>query len=82
MTRGVAERDMAHPEGREIVRGLAAKSDVFVEAYRPGALEKLELGPEQIKAVNPRIVYTKEGLVFAISTPPGRAPTGRTNVTS
>src|SRR5262249_5416613 len=45
-------------EARDIVLKLAAKSDVFLEAYRPGALEKLGLGPEQVRAVNPRIVYT------------------------
>jgi crotonobetainyl-CoA:carnitine CoA-transferase CaiB-like acyl-CoA transferase len=50
--------DLKRPEAGEIVRRLAAKSDVFLEAYRPGALEKLGLGPEQVKAVNPRIVYT------------------------
>src|SRR5262249_39255781 len=32
--------------------------DVFLEAYRPGALDKLGLGAEQVKALNPRIVYT------------------------
>ena len=34
------------------------KSDVFVEANRPGALEKMGLGAEHLKAVNPKIVYT------------------------
>jgi crotonobetainyl-CoA:carnitine CoA-transferase CaiB-like acyl-CoA transferase len=37
---------------------LAGKSDVFLEAYRPGALDKLGLGSAQVKATNPRIVYT------------------------
>jgi crotonobetainyl-CoA:carnitine CoA-transferase CaiB-like acyl-CoA transferase len=37
---------------------LAAKSDVFVEANRPGALEKMGLGAEHLKAVNPKIIYT------------------------
>jgi crotonobetainyl-CoA:carnitine CoA-transferase CaiB-like acyl-CoA transferase len=50
--------DLKRPEACEILRKLAARSDVLVEAYRPGALDKLGLGPEQIKAVNPRIVYT------------------------
>lgn len=50
--------DLKRPEACEIMHRLAAKSDVLVEAYRPGALDKLGLGPDQIKAVNPRIVYT------------------------
>ena len=50
--------DLKRPEASEILRKLAAKSDVFLEAYRPGALEKLGLGAEHIKAANPRIVYT------------------------
>src|SRR5438876_146186 len=50
--------DLKRPEAQEVIRKLAAKSDVLVEAYRPGALEKMGLGAEQIKAVNPRIIYT------------------------
>jgi crotonobetainyl-CoA:carnitine CoA-transferase CaiB-like acyl-CoA transferase len=50
--------DLKRDEAREIVLKLATNSDVFLEAYRPGALEKLGLGPEQVRAVNPRIVYT------------------------
>src|SRR5882757_9046035 len=50
--------DLKAPEAQEVMRRLAAKSDVFVEANRPGALEKLGLGAEHLKAVNPKIVYT------------------------
>src|SRR5262245_64219085 len=50
--------DLKRDEAREILLKLAATSDVFLEAYRPGALEKLGLGAEQVRAVNPRIVYT------------------------
>src|SRR5438270_1359975 len=50
--------DLKREEAREIVLKLAATSDVFLEAYRPGALEKLGVGAEQVRAVNPRIVYT------------------------
>ncbi len=50
--------DLKRPEACEIIRKLAAKSDVLVEANRPGALEKLGLGGEDLKAVNPRLVYT------------------------
>src|SRR5215471_6497773 len=50
--------DLKRPEAQEIMRKLAAKSDVFVEANRPGALEKMGLGAEHLKAVNPKIIYT------------------------
>ena len=50
--------DLKQPEAQEIIRKLAAKSDVLVEAYRPGALEKMGLGAEDIKKVNPKIIYT------------------------
>jgi crotonobetainyl-CoA:carnitine CoA-transferase CaiB-like acyl-CoA transferase len=50
--------DLKRPEAIEVLRKLAAKSDVFLEAYRPGALDKLGLGAADIKKVQPRIVYT------------------------
>src|SRR5688572_3979948 len=39
--------DLKRPEAIEILRKLAVTSDVFLEAYRPGALDKLGLGPAQ-----------------------------------
>ena len=50
--------DLKQPAAREILLKLAATSDAVVEAYRPGALEKMGLGAADMKAVNPRIVYT------------------------
>ena len=50
--------DLKRPQATAILLKLAEKSDVFLEAYRPGALDKLGLGAAQVKAVNPRIVYT------------------------
>ena len=50
--------DLKEPQAIEVLRKLAGKSDVFLEAYRPGALDKLGLGSAQVKAINPRIVYT------------------------
>ena len=50
--------DLKSPQAQEVMRRLAAKSDVFVEANRPGALEKMGLGAEHLKAVNPKIIYT------------------------
>jgi formyl-CoA transferase len=45
------------PEGREIIRKLAAVSDVVVENLRPGSMDKAGLGYEGLKAENPRIIY-------------------------
>src|SRR5882757_3046670 len=50
--------DLKRPEAIDILLELAAQSDVFLEASRPGALDKLGLGAAQVKEVNPRIVYT------------------------
>jgi crotonobetainyl-CoA:carnitine CoA-transferase CaiB-like acyl-CoA transferase len=50
--------DLKQPAAREILLKLAATSDVFLEAYRPGALEKMGLGSADVKTVNPKIVYT------------------------
>jgi CoA:oxalate CoA-transferase len=50
--------DLKQPEAAEILLKLTAHSDVLIEAYRPGALEKMGLGASHVKAVNPRIIYT------------------------
>jgi CoA:oxalate CoA-transferase len=50
--------DLKRPEATEILLKLAAQSDVFVEANRPGVLDKLGLAAAQVKAINPRIIYT------------------------
>ncbi|MDR2945127.1 MAG: CoA transferase [Candidatus Adiutrix sp.] len=43
--------------GKEVFLNLVKQSDVVVENYRPGTMEKLGLGYEDLKKVNPRIVY-------------------------
>jgi len=49
--------DLHQPEGVEIALRLAAETDVIVENYRPGVMEKLGLGYEAVKALNPDVVY-------------------------
>ncbi len=49
--------DLKDPEGLEKVRKLAAGADVLIENMRRGALEKLGLGYEALKEVNPGLVY-------------------------
>ena len=43
--------------GQEILRKLVKKSDVLLENLRPGALNKMGLGYEQLKVINPRLIY-------------------------
>ena len=49
--------DLKQPAGREVVRRLAAVSDVLVENYRPGVLEKFGLGYAELSQRCPRLVY-------------------------
>jgi len=44
-------------QGREILKKLVATADVLVENYRPGAFEALGLGYEDLKKINPRLIY-------------------------
>jgi crotonobetainyl-CoA:carnitine CoA-transferase CaiB-like acyl-CoA transferase len=45
------------PEGREILRKLVARADIFGQNFRPGAAEKNGFGYEELKKVNPKLVY-------------------------
>jgi crotonobetainyl-CoA:carnitine CoA-transferase CaiB-like acyl-CoA transferase len=49
--------DLKNPEGAALVRELAARSDVVVQNFRPGAAERLGLGAEDLHAINPKLVY-------------------------
>ena len=44
-------------KGKEIFKELVKKADIVIENYRPGTMEKLGLGYDVLKEVNPRIVY-------------------------
>jgi len=54
--RGIAV-NLKDPESRELVARLAEHADVVVENFRPGTAERLGLGYEQVRAVNPGVVY-------------------------
>ena len=49
--------DLKRAECREVVRRLSATADGLIEGYRPGVMERLELGPEALIAANPKLVY-------------------------
>ena len=47
------------PEGQEIVRRLARGADIVIENFRPGALEKWNIGWEQLSTLNPRLIMVR-----------------------
>ena len=49
--------DLQRPEGAEIVQELAAESDVVLQNFRPGVIDRLGLGYDDITTVNPDVVY-------------------------
>jgi crotonobetainyl-CoA:carnitine CoA-transferase CaiB-like acyl-CoA transferase len=49
--------DMSKPEGVDLIKRLAKDADVWVENFRPGALDRLGLGYEALSAVNPSLIY-------------------------
>lgn len=49
--------DIKTPEGVALVKRLAAQADVLVEGFRPGVMERSGLGPDDLLAVNPRLIF-------------------------
>ncbi len=49
--------DLKHPDAVATVLDLVEQADVLVEGMRPGAIERLGLGPDECHARNPRLVY-------------------------
>jgi crotonobetainyl-CoA:carnitine CoA-transferase CaiB-like acyl-CoA transferase len=52
-----AQVDLRTEPGKAVLRQLIADADIFVQGYRPGALQALGFGPEDVAAINPHIVY-------------------------
>ena len=51
--------DLQKDAGQEVVRRLAAKADGFIDPFRPGVAERLNVGPDKCLALNPRLVYCR-----------------------
>ncbi|HSW20858.1 MAG TPA: CaiB/BaiF CoA-transferase family protein, partial [Ramlibacter sp.] len=49
--------DLKTDAGRQAVLGLIAKADVLIEGFRPGAMERLGLGPQQCLEASPKLIY-------------------------
>jgi crotonobetainyl-CoA:carnitine CoA-transferase CaiB-like acyl-CoA transferase len=65
--------NLAVPEGRQVIFDLAAKADVLIEAFAPGVMDRLGLGPDALHAVNPRLVSVSTCL-FGHHGPLSRVP--------
>ncbi|WP_368680344.1 CaiB/BaiF CoA-transferase family protein (plasmid) [Rhodococcus opacus] len=55
--RRVVEADLKDDADREIIRALIARADVIVEGFRPGVMERLGLGPDDLCVVHPKLIY-------------------------
>jgi formyl-CoA transferase len=51
--------NLKHPEGRRLLGRLIEHADVFIENFAPGIIERLGFGYDEVRAVNPRIVYAQ-----------------------
>ncbi|MGW8435375.1 CaiB/BaiF CoA transferase family protein [Nocardiopsis sp. NPDC055879] len=50
--------DLSGEQGKKVLKDLVAKADVLLENFRPGTMEKLGVGYEVLKEINPALVYT------------------------
>lgn len=49
--------DMKKPEGKEVFTSLVQDADVLIQNFRPGAMDRLGFGYEDVKKINPSIIY-------------------------
>ena len=49
--------NLKDPRGKDLLRRLVATSDVLVENFRPGVMDRLELGYDLLRGDNPRLIY-------------------------
>lgn len=49
--------DLKHPRGKEVLKGLARRSDVVLENFKPGTMDRLGLGYDVLRQANPRLIY-------------------------
>lgn len=49
--------DMKQEAGKDILKELVRKADILIENFRPGVMDRMGLGYEELKKVNPRLIY-------------------------
>lgn len=55
--KGSISLDLKSPKGQEILRKLAAESDIIIENFRPGTMDRLGLSYEVAQELNPKLIY-------------------------
>lgn len=51
--------NLRDPRGQELVRRLVAKADALIENFKPGTLERWNLGPDELHKINPSLIITR-----------------------
>ncbi|MGH2760069.1 MAG: CaiB/BaiF CoA transferase family protein, partial [Actinomycetota bacterium] len=51
--------NLGHPQGQELARKLAAAADILIENFRPGTFERWNLDPNDLLALNPRLIVVR-----------------------
>lgn len=51
--------NLYHEKGRQLARQLADRADVLLENFRPGTMEKWDLGPDELHTTNPGLIYAR-----------------------
>lgn len=49
--------DLKSPQGQQSARDLITTADILIEGFRPGVMERLGLGPDDLHAINPGLIY-------------------------
>jgi alpha-methylacyl-CoA racemase len=57
--RAVVEADLKDDDDKALVMKLIRRADVLVEGFRPGVMERLGYGPEDVQSLNPRLIYAR-----------------------
>jgi alpha-methylacyl-CoA racemase len=57
--RAILKLDLKRPEGVQLVLRLLEKADVLIEGFRPGVMERLGLGPDEVRQRYPKLIYAR-----------------------